>query len=335
VLTGAGVVGAATVTIEGSQVRYDAAGRSGRRGVALDESARFEIGSVTKLFTGLLLADLVVRGEVGLDDPVTTYLPVRFAGDAESVTLRALATHTSGLPRLPRSRRLMLRAVTAHPDPYAFLDRATLLGSLAGTEPAGAGMFRYSNLGYELLGETLAAATGQDWWTLVRTRICEPLGMTATGPAPDGATARGHDGYGFRTPYWTFPVTPAAGGLYSTTADLRRFLKAQLAPDGGPLHAAIDLSRRPQAGGDIGLGWMLRVRDDSTLAWHNGGTGGFGTMVAIRSPLNDSDPAVEVTGFTGEAVEVTGGAVAVAVLTNSAHTPRLDQVVLDAIGRRR
>jgi serine-type D-Ala-D-Ala carboxypeptidase/endopeptidase len=314
-----GAVGAATVLVEDGRVSYDAAGRSGRRGLSLDDDTRFELGSVTKLFTGLALADLVVRGVVGLDDPVTRYLPVEFP---DEVTLRALATHTSGLPRLPRSRRLWLRAVIAHPDPYAFLDRATLFGTLPGTPLSGTGMFRYSNLGYELLGEAVAAAAGTDWWTLVRRRICEPLGMTSTSPAANDRTAHGHDHLGFRTPYWTFPVTPAAGGLYSTAADLRRFLQAQLNPDASPLAAAIHLSRRPHAGDDVGLGWMLRTRDGSVIAWHNGGTGGFGAMLALQTVYNDSDPATEPQGA------------GIAVLTNSAHTPQLDRLILATLAHR-
>ena len=126
--------------------------------------------------------------------------------------------------------------------------------------PPAPGTFRYSNVGYQLLGAALAAAAGTTWPDLVQQRICGPLGMTATGMSPDENTARGHDKAGFPFPYSDYALLPGAIGLSSTTADLDRFVWAQLDPGSTPLGPAIRLSRtldRPEflGGCDLWESW--------------------------------------------------------------------------------
>ena len=288
-----------------------AAGRSGRRDLELTRQTRFELGSVTKVFTGLLLADLVVQSEISLDATLGTLLqlPERAGG---TITLRALATHTSGLPRLAPGWRMTARALTADPDPYQGIGLARTVAALERHPPGAPGNFRYSNLGYQLLGAALAEATGTSWPDLVRRRICQPLGLTATGTRADAATARGHDRAGLPVPYWDHPL-PADGALMSCTADLEMFLRAQLDPDRTELAEAIRLSRTSHTPGQavrsVGLGWMLETAGSGTLAWHNGGTGGFGSFLAVAS-----GPAQP------------GG---IALLANSEHS-----TALDVFGRR-
>ena len=258
---------------------YSAAGRSGRRGQAVGPDTRFEIGSVTKIFTGLVLADMAVRKEVDLDAPLGSLLDIPAAG---AVTLRSLATHTSGLPRSCPGPRLAAW-LTAHPNPDRDIGLDRAAAALARKPPAVPGTFRYSNVGYQLLAAALAAAAGTTWPCLVQQRICGPLGMTATGMDPDEDTARGHDKAGFPFPYSDYALLPGAIGLLSTTADLDRFVQVQLDPGSTPLGPAIRLSRTPQPGSPraAGLGWQLKISGAATLAWHEGQTSGFSALLAL------------------------------------------------------
>lgn len=299
IYTEADVAGVSVVVLRDGEADWGSAGRSGRRGLAVNAETRFEIGSLTKVFTGLLLAESVVRGEVSLDDPVGRYLPGVVTDPAGTVTLQALATHTSGLPRLPRSARLYLR----RSDPYRGLD-SRWLARVGPRTPVREPGFTYSNLGYMILGEALAAATGSSWAALVDERIGTVLGMTATTVYPDAHTARGHDQLGLPAAYWHMSALPGAGALYSTAADLRLFLDAQLHPADTALGEAIKLTRQPHGPQGAGLGWVLDPAAD--IAWHNGGTGGFSAFMAVRSRRN----------------------AAVAVLANSSHAAKLDQLAM-------
>ena len=263
----------------GLRSAYSAAGRSGRRGLALGPDTRFEIGSVTKVFTGLILTDMAVRKEVDLDTPLGSLLDIPAAG---AVTLRSLATHTSGLPRSCGRPRLA-SLLTVNPNPYRDIGLDRLAAALACKPAPVAGTFRYSNVGYQLLAAALAAAAGTTWPCLLQQRICGPLGMTATGMNLDQKTARGHDKAGFPFPYSDYALLPGAIGLLSTTADMDRFLQAQLYPWSTPLWPAIRLSRTLQAGPPhaTGLGWRLKISGATTLAWHGGLTSGFSALLAV------------------------------------------------------
>ena len=134
---------------------------------------------MTKVFTALLLADMAERGEVRLSDPAASCLP-GWPGGTGSVTLADLATHTSGLPRLPRS---LLASALLHPrDPYARYPAARFVRAARRALRAGSGgsPYVYSNFGYGLLGYLLGQAAGTGYQTLVTTRICGPLGLPDT-----------------------------------------------------------------------------------------------------------------------------------------------------------
>lgn len=151
-------------------------------GPPVDGDTVFEIGSITKVFTCLVLATMVERGEAALNDPVSRYLPegvkVPERG-GKQITLQDLATHTSGLPREPSNYSCPtdwsqpLHDYSAE-ELYAFLQEHEL------TRDIGV-QFEYSNLGVALLGHTLECCTGADYETLAKTRILGPLGMNDTG----------------------------------------------------------------------------------------------------------------------------------------------------------
>jgi D-alanyl-D-alanine-carboxypeptidase/D-alanyl-D-alanine-endopeptidase len=246
----------------------------------------FEIGSVTKVVTALLLADMVRRDEVALDDPVAKYLPAEVkvpTRAGRSITLLDLATHTSALPRLPDNFQPKDPA-----NPYADYSVEQLyqfISSYQLTRDIGA-TFEYSNLGAGLLGHALARRAATDYETLVRSRVLVPLGMTSTAialsPELQSRLTAGHDAQLRTVPNWDLPTLAGAGALRSTANDLLAFLAA-LGQAESPLASAMTATltvRRPVgAGSDIALGWMVMTRGDDELIWHGGGTGGYRSFV--------------------------------------------------------
>lgn len=262
---------------------------------ALDSATLFEIGSITKTFTGAILADMVVRGEVALDDPVAKYLPpgtrVPASGDRR-ITLVDLATHFSGLPRLPSN--LSPRDIA---NPYVDYGADKLYAFLGAHElrRAPGDRFEYSNLGAGLLGHALTLRAGTDYETLVRTRVLGPLGMSDTRitlTAADSARlAAGHNAGGQVVPPWDLASLQGAGALRSTAADMLRYLTANIAAHADssstrPLAAALRLAHEPRrevgAGADAGLAWIrATITSGAKLLFHDGGTGGHRSYAAF------------------------------------------------------
>ena len=262
-------------------------------------SSIFEIGSITKVFTATLLADMAREGLVGLDDPVQRWLPegVEMPRRGRAITLADLTTHRSGLPRLPH--RLLLTAMTRdRRDPYARLDPARLEALIPKTRPKREPdeRFRYSNYAVGLLGYLLARRAGTSYERLVRARICEPLGLAdtwvQTPEADRGRVATPHDWRGRETGHWHLAALAAAGGLRSTAADLLTFLALHAGRGEPGLVAAARETRaqRSDAGrAGVGLGWFIlpagtRVplrRLPADVLFHEGGTGGFRAFAAV------------------------------------------------------
>jgi D-alanyl-D-alanine-carboxypeptidase/D-alanyl-D-alanine-endopeptidase len=267
-----------------------------------------EIGSVTKVFTALLLADMAERGEVGLDDPIARHLPAAVAQAcpaATRITLRQLATHTSGLPRLPRN---LFPMALRHPgDPYAGYSAEHLYRALRRAGSAAPAGYRYSNYGFGLLGHLLSRTAGRPYPDLIADRVTGPLGLAETGTdVPDGqAAATGHRG-GRPAAHWHLDALAGAGALRSTASDLARFLTANLHPQATPIHSVIETIQRPQhspagvAEGvpATGLGWHLSERAGRPVLWHNGGTGGFSAMLALDRQAGCAVAAVATSAPT-------------------------------------
>jgi D-alanyl-D-alanine-carboxypeptidase/D-alanyl-D-alanine-endopeptidase len=251
---------------------------------SVDGDTVFEIGSITKVFTALLLADMVERGEVALDDPVSRYLPTGTkaprAGGKE-ITLLQLATHRSGLPRMPSN------FAPADPDnPYEdyTADRMyQFLGTYESTAPA-APQPLYSNLGFGLLGILLSRRAGTDYESLLRTRILEPLGMKDTSIVLNGGQldrrATGHLAGLQATSAWDFDAFAGAGAIRSTAKDMLKFAAANLGLVHSPLDNAMRAMRRPvDPQGTQGLAWA--VLQDGNEVMHNGMTGGFAAEIIL------------------------------------------------------
>ena len=223
---------------------------------------------------------MVCRAEVALDTRLEELLPGYVLDPRGQVTLVALATHTSGLPRLRPDRLLFSRIHAGDPDPYRGLGRPWLAEAARAT-PLGESTAEpeYSNLGFWLLGEALAEAAGLGWAKLVQRRVLDVLGMASTSVLADAATVAGHDEEGDVTGLWSMDLLPAAGALHSNIGDMLRFLVTHLNPASTALGQAVSLSLARHADG-VGLGWML---GDDGIAWHSGGTGGFGAFIALRA----------------------------------------------------
>lgn len=251
----------------------------------------FEIGSITKTFTATLLADMVLRGEVALEDRVAKYLPDDVtvpSRDGREITLLDLATHRSGLPNMPDNLRQIGRDNTGvtYPaeDAYAFLLSHELRG-----EPGAE--YEYSNFGFGLLGHALGRAAGSSYRELVRTRILEPLGMVGTGFVVEGGLAermtRGHrDGepVRYRTDLEFFDGT---GGLRSNAEDLLKYMKAHVVPPETGLERAMRMAMKVRVprgddGGGYGFTWGTVVYPgEAPVVTHGGGTVGFQTQIAF------------------------------------------------------
>ena len=267
----------------------------------------YELGSITKTFTGLLLADAVQRGEMAVEDPLSTHLTELAGTPAGDVTLFELATHSAGLPPVAPAGSGPLLSAMGNANPYN-LSVAELIEATKSVELNSQGKYAYSNLGMSLLGHAEARAAGvADWPTLATERLLRPLGMTATTFAaseediPAGAV-RAHRENGWRAPYWYGPAyQPVGSGTWTTAEDMTRYVAAVLANKVPGMAALV-----PEAearNGQIGLAWQIMEFQNRELTWHNGGTGGMRSMLALD---RERQQGVIVLGNTGRGVDRAG-----------------------------
>ena len=275
-----------------------------------DEDMVFEIGSITKVFTSILLVDMVERGELSLEDPIDRFLPDGVSAptrNGESITLEHLATHSSGLPRMPTN--------FAPSDPgnpfadysvdqaYAFIDGYVLPRDIGS-------QYEYSNYGAGLLGHLLAMRAGVTYEELVEQRIAEQLGMPATritlSPDLQDRLAAGHAG-SEEVSNWDIPTLAGAGALRSTPRDMLTFLSANLGLTESDLLTAMHVTHQPRrsAGSptmQIGLGWHIRTGDQEVV-WHNGGTGGYRSFAGF---VNETQTGVVVLTNSSQSADDIG-----------------------------
>ena len=267
----------------------------------------YELGSISKLFTSLLLADAVVRGEIELNAVADVANPaeIRFPSrDGTSIKWIDLSTHRSGLPRLPSN--LPLTDLT---NPYRDYDSKKAAAFLSQYElPHKPGDSQeYSNFGVSVLGYLVAQKAGKSYQQLLRERIAQPLRMTdCTVSLNSDQTKRlatPHDKFGSATPPWTFADLPGAGGINATMRDMMRFAKAQLNPPSDKLGEAIELAWKQQrdadaSGSAMGLGWLIWA--DGQTRWHNGQTGGSHTALFINREFKCAVVVLCNTAVTNE-----------------------------------
>ena len=292
------VLAVTAVHLQDDEATFFAGGRRapGTDGLP-DASSQFEIGSITKAFTNLLLAELVEQDKVAYDTTIGELLgeDIEFANEAvASVSLLQLATHTSGLPRLPANL-----APTDQLDPYKGYDEAALLTGVAGTrdkQPLGH-HYAYSNFGVGLLGYLLGRVHGGGYEVALTELVLQPLGLENTGfERADESVSPFRSGKVVKD--WTFVALAGAGGLRSSTRDLAAVARVMLGALDNPLAHDLDADRIvvSEAGGfDITRVWHVGQSPDGKIFWHNGGTGGFWSFFGFKPATNEA-AAILVSG---------------------------------------
>ncbi len=281
-------------TVDGAQVAVALVDEDGARvaflGDGTDAATAFEVGSITKTLTGLLLADAIERGEVALDDPIGSYLALGET-PAASVTFRELASHTSGLPTFPSDPGWIARVEAGFLAGRDVIDESVddLLAEAAAEPIPTDAAPQYSNLGAALAGQALASAAGTDYRTLLEDRLLGPLGMrSASLPVEDGeappSLASGFRAEGEPAEPSTLGAYAPAGGLVATIDDMIAYASGVL---DGPFSgsAALEPHHVPALGEEadsIGYFWGLQhSADGHALVEHGGVTAGFTASLVI------------------------------------------------------
>lgn len=265
-------------------------------GRAVTGDSLFEIGSITKTFTGLLLEDMVERGQMNLDDPAAKYLPASLAlpmYHGRQITLLQLATHTSGLPDSPDNLEPKW-ADNSRAD-YTFAKLAAFVSGYKLTREPGS-KYEYSTVGIALLARAIALKAGTNYESLVMDRICRPLKMDSTRitltPEMAARFAQGHNFFGYRVAHTDWASLMGGAALRSTANDLLKYMSANLGltPSGlTPLMEKTQVSRfhanmdtDTEVDTDVGLTWMImHDSDDTTVIGHGGVTRGFVTFLGF------------------------------------------------------
>lgn len=264
----------AVALLDGSGARH--------AGFGTDEHGEFEIGSISKTFAGALVMEAVGRGELTLGSSVGDLLGEQADGSAiADRTIAQLASHSAGLPRLPRT--ITTRALWTNvlrKNPYDGYTGEDVITDALAVEPEKPGPAEYSNLGAALEGQLTAHVGGSPWTTLLAARLLEPLGLTETrspltaddlgADAPLGHTANGH-----RSAAWTMDGMAPTGGIRSTAADMATYL-ASMMDGSNPGAAGLEPLAQVREGLDVGVNWHLLA--DPDVVWHNGMTGGFASF---------------------------------------------------------
>jgi len=250
-----------------------------------NKSKVFEIGSITKVFTTTLLANFVLNKEVDLDSTINKYFNFPFK-DNQVFTFRELANHTSGLPRLPSNIRF--DAIFSSKNPYKDYDEQKLdeylQNDISPDYPKGS-KSAYSNLGMGLLSYSLRKLSGKSYEQLAREMIFDKYNMVNSGTNKRKIETHligGLDDKGRPTPNWEPGALIGAGGIYSTVEDLTKFAFAQFDSANAELALTRVKTYRDNKFRDVGLGWfIINRKNGNKWFWHNGGTGGYSTSMAI------------------------------------------------------
>jgi D-alanyl-D-alanine-carboxypeptidase/D-alanyl-D-alanine-endopeptidase len=292
--------------IDGEKIHYYNVGvKSLKTKEPVNEHTVFEIGSITKTFTGILLADRVIKGEMKLDDPLQKYLPEGITAptrNGQVITLVTMSNHTSALARMPSNF-----APKNPNNPYADYSEQQMYDFLKGyalTRDIGS-QYEYSNYAQGLLGNVLAKKSGMSYEQLMIKVIAKPLGMTNTAivftPEMKKNLAIGHAG-NIEVENWDITSLEGAGAIRSTTVDMAKYVSANLGIIKSDLYAAMQLSHKPTTkegvAQKVGLGWHILKTGDKEILAHSGGTGGYRTFAAFN-PAEKKGVVVMTNSATG------------------------------------
>jgi len=279
--------------IDENDVEYYYYGDTAKGENPIDENTLFEIGSVTKVFTTMILADMVEKGEVNLNDPIEKFLPEDVSTPSKNgrtITLFDLATHSSGLPRMPDGF-----PITDMDEQFQY-DREEMYDSLSKVELSReiGSQYEYSNFGFSLLGHILSLQAGQSYEELLQERVLDKFGMDSTCVKQcDDLRDR------FANPHFLgFAANElnlsedmvGAGEIRSSGKDMLSFLSYVMGLEDSDLRSSFELTQKVNRKIDdtlsIGLAWHMLQKDDRMIVWHNGATNGFASFVGFDPESN-------------------------------------------------
>lgn len=247
----------------------------------------FEIGSITKVFTSMLLLGMEQDKLISSDDVVGKFVQNVKNDYLNKITLKSLATHTSGLPILATNHILSKK----RSNPYSIYTKEDLTAFLSNADYTDSiGSFGYSNIGVALLGNILCRVSGSTYDELLKKYVTSPLKMNETAIMLDSEQnsrfLNGHASTGKRVPHWDLSIYEGAGGIKSSVSDLSLFVQANLNDD-NPLASMLQKSHLPIWIGNSNLyfGWGGDKILDQGILWHNGGTAGFNSYLAFNKEL--------------------------------------------------
>ena len=280
----------ALAIIEGGEVEFvGLKNEADSISIVANHEALFEIGSISKVFTGTLLAQMVQEGKLSLDESIDEKFDIPLA-DGISITFEQLANHSSGLPRIPPSMNM---AAFFYPDnPYrAFTDEKMEDYLKAGPKPSSSktGSYGYSNLGMGMLAYLMGKMEGKSYADLLEDRVFTPLGMENSygdWRLVEEGIVPGQNPKGNPTANWDLGPLAGAGSIVSNVADLSRFAMAQFDSSRRDFQFSHQPTLEVNAGLKVGLGWHWNIESDGReVLWHNGGTGGYSSCMTLEPEM--------------------------------------------------
>lgn len=245
----------------------------------------FEIGSLSKIFTATLLANLATENKLQLDQPIQAHLDFPLH-DSLQITFKELANHTSGLPRIPSG--FVWESLWHMDNPYKDYDEDKLRDYMSNkmelADESGIS-WQYSNIGAGILGYTLTQIEGQSYEQMLQQRIFDPLDMqhsTTQRKLVKDRLVTGLNKRGNPTSYWDLGAIPGAGAVVSTAEDLVKFAQANFDPNNEAMKLQQQKTFTVNNDWDMALGWFIQKKNTKQLYWHSGGTGGFRSMLVLH-----------------------------------------------------
>jgi len=272
-----------------------------------DENTAFEIGSITKTFTAVMMLNLLSSLNLTIDEPANNLLPASIPlliKNGKKVTIKHLLNHTSGLPRLP----INFGKESDSQNPYKNQDSSKVYEALktANLISDPGEKFEYSNLGMAVAGLIIERKSGKSYSDYLKENVCTPLGLTRTKAIRDfnENLAKGYTEKGKETPYWDLAGYAGAGSIYSTTKDLLNYSKSILNSDNSSKSAIFKKVKEVTFSSSdykIASAWFYLTINGVECLVHDGGTGGFRSFIYIAPSKNLSIVVLANNGWDNAA----------------------------------
>jgi CubicO group peptidase (beta-lactamase class C family) len=275
----------AMAIIKDGQVKYHGFIMNDTLKSIANKDSVFEIGSITKVFTSVLLAHFAASNQIKLNEPINKHLPFKLKDDIQ-LTFKQLATHTSGLPRMPGNFQIIAMKNVSNPfKEYSEEALSDYLSNYVNEEYNPEQGYAYSNLGAGLLGYTLEQISAHTYQELLDSLITKPLNMSKTTTNRNDVKQNlvvGLNALGQPTPNWDLNVLSGAGAILSNVEDLSKFAMAQFDSTNTALNLTREKAYVHNENLSMGLGWHFSTKDGNEWMWHNGGTGGYSSVLGLN-----------------------------------------------------